>query len=154
MLLLDLRAKFQLDKPSLFALCSDHYEPLSPKNKVQKVQSCNEVQKVRTFWTLLQLWRLKLSEICCDGCPSTSLLSSAMHSSDDSDWPAHPLMLSFHDLRSLPLRRPPSIVPQSYCVGRYAWTTIACNTWKVMRLLDLFFTGISLWEEFCLQQWA
>ena len=38
-------------------------------------------------------------------------LSSAMRSSDDIDWPVHSLMLSFHDLQGLPLRRLPSIVP-------------------------------------------
>ena len=39
------------------------------------------------------------------------LLSSVMRSSDDSDWPVHSLMLSFHHLRGLPLRRLPSTVP-------------------------------------------
>ena len=32
-------------------------------------------------------------------------LSSAMRSNDDNDWPVHSLMLFFHDLRDLPLRR-------------------------------------------------
>ena len=38
-------------------------------------------------------------------------LSSAMHSNDDIDWAVHSLMLSYHDLRRLPLRRLPSTVP-------------------------------------------
>ena len=42
-------------------------------------------------------------------------LSSAMCRNDDIDWPVHFLMLSFHDLRRLPLRPPPSTVP---CDGR------------------------------------
>ena len=35
-------------------------------------------------------------------------LPFAMHSNDDIDWPVHSLMLSFNDLRGLPLRRLPS----------------------------------------------
>ena len=38
------------------------------------------------------------------------LLSSAMRSNDDSDWIVHYLMLSFRDLRGLPLRRLTSIL--------------------------------------------
>ena len=34
------------------------------------------------------------------------LLSSAMRSSDEGDWPVHFLMLPFHNLRDLLLRRP------------------------------------------------
>ena len=34
-------------------------------------------------------------------------MSSAMRSNDGIDWPVHSLMLSFHDLRSLPLQRLP-----------------------------------------------
>ena len=41
------------------------------------------------------------------------LLSSAMRSNDDNDWPVHSLMLSLHDLRDLPLQRLPSAV---HCV--------------------------------------
>ena len=37
------------------------------------------------------------------------LLSSAMRSNNDRDWPVHSLMLSFHDLRGLPLWRPSSM---------------------------------------------
>ena len=33
------------------------------------------------------------------------LLSSAMSSSDNSDWPVDSLTLSFHDLHGLPLQR-------------------------------------------------
>ena len=41
------------------------------------------------------------------------LLSSAMRSSDDGDWPVHSVMMPFHDLRGLSLRRPPSTVPRT-----------------------------------------
>ena len=45
------------------------------------------------------------------------LLSSAMHSSDDSDWPAHSLILSFHDFRILVLWWTPSNFPCSIFFG-------------------------------------
>ena len=39
------------------------------------------------------------------------LLSSAMRSDHDNDWPIHSLMLLLHDLRGLPLQRLTSTVP-------------------------------------------
>ena len=53
------------------------------------------------------------------------LLSSAMHSNSDSDWFVHSLVLSFHDLGSLPLQRPmfPEVLVFSnvlYRVGQLA----------------------------------
>ena len=39
------------------------------------------------------------------------LLTSAMRSNGDDDWPVHSLMLFLHDLHNLPLRRLPSTVP-------------------------------------------
>ena len=44
-------------------------------------------------------------------------LSSTMRSNADIDWPVHALMLSFHDLRGLPLRRLPSTVSCSVIFG-------------------------------------
>ena len=55
---------------------------------------------------------LTLLCLCGDGCQSTSVVCD-MHSSDDSDWLVHCLVLSFHYLRDLPLRRPPPTVPCS-----------------------------------------
>ena len=50
------------------------------------------------------------------------LLSSAMRSSNDIDWPVHSMMLTLRDLRGLPLRRIPSTVP---------WRTIFSSvTWR------------------------
>ena len=44
--------------------------------------------------------------ICCDGYPSVS-----MRINDDGDWAIRSLILFFHDLRGIPVRRPPSTVP-------------------------------------------
>ena len=41
------------------------------------------------------------------------LMSRTMGSSDDSDWHVHSLILFFHDLHGLRLRRPSSTVPAS-----------------------------------------
>ena len=40
-----------------------------------------------------------------------------MCSSDDSDWPVHSLMLSFHDVRGLPLQLVPTTVLRSTIFG-------------------------------------
>ena len=53
--------------------------------------------------------------LCCDG--HHRRLSSATQSNDDIDWPVHSLMLSFHDLRGLPLRCHPSTEPCSMIFG-------------------------------------
>ena len=53
------------------------------------------------------------------------LLPFAMRNCCRSDWPVHSLMLSFHDLRGLPLRRIPSIVPCSMVFG----STSRQQTW-------------------------
>ena len=55
-------------------------------------------------------------------------LSSVMHINDDIDWPVLSLMLSFHDLQGLPLRRLPSTVPSSMILG-HGRTIIVCNAW-------------------------
>ena len=53
-------------------------------------------------------------------------LSSATRSNaHDIDWSDHSLMLSFHDLRGLPLRRLPSMVPCSMIFGSISWL----HTW-------------------------
>ena len=48
----------------------------------------------------------------CDGRPTTPVLCNA-ELNDGIEWPVHSLILSFHDLRGLPLRRLPSIEPRS-----------------------------------------
>ena len=48
-------------------------------------------------------------------------LSCATRSNDDINWPVHFFMLSFHDLCSLPLRRPPSKEPCSMIFGSVSW---------------------------------
>ena len=48
-----------------------------------------------------------------DPCPvmvSRQLVLFAMRSSAGSNWPVHSMMLSFHALHALPLRRPPYVV--------------------------------------------
>ena len=47
------------------------------------------------------------------------LLAYAMGSNDDSDWPIHSLMLSFHDLRGIPVRRLSSAVIGSMILAAY-----------------------------------
>ena len=66
------------------------------------------------------------------------LQPSAMRSNDNIDWPVHPLMLSFHDLRDLPLRRLPSTVPRSMILGSVAYpddrhgrTMITCDACRL-----------------------
>ena len=54
------------------------------------------------------LLRYSDMRLCCEDCPL--LMSSVMHSKDDSNWPVQSSMLSFHDLCGLPLRRLPSTV--------------------------------------------
>ena len=48
-------------------------------------------------------------------------MSSAMRSCDDNDWPVHSLILSFHDLRGLPLRWVPCTVLCSMIFGSLSW---------------------------------
>ena len=50
-------------------------------------------------------------------------LSAVMRSNNDIDWPVHSLMLSFHDLRGLPLRHLPSTVPIEYNLRQRIMTT-------------------------------
>ena len=58
----------------------------------------------------------------CDGFLST--LSSAMSSSNNSDWHVHSLMLSFHDLRCLLLLHLPSTVSCTMIFGIvFCWQT-------------------------------
>ena len=54
---------------------------------------------------------------------------TAMTSFDGGDWPVHSLMLSFHDLRGLPLRRPPSTVPCSMVLQKAAGNPIKWPEW-------------------------
>ena len=76
------------------------------------------------------------------------LLSSMMCSSDNSGQPVHSLMLSFHDLRGLPLWRLPSTVPCSMIFGSVSWrqawpnhdslrllTTDSKSSWQMARTL-------------------
>ena len=63
------------------------------------------------------------------------LLSSVMHSSDNSEWSVHSARLSFHDFCSL-LQRLPSTVPTvwfsaAYHVARHGQTTVTCNAWRL-----------------------
>ena len=79
--------------------------------------------------------------LCCDGC-----LSSAMHTSDDSEWPVHSFMLSINDFSR------PSTATATFCcsfftlffnvvpwfsaqyhVGRHDRTMIACDAWWLPR---------------------
>ena len=51
-------------------------------------------------------------------------LSSATRSNDDIEWPVHYLMLSFHDLRGLPLRRLPFTEPVVWSLAAYHGRTM------------------------------
>ena len=53
------------------------------------------------------------------------LLSSVMSDSDDSYWPVHSSMLSFHDLRGFSLRRPLFTLPCTIGFGKHGQTTTA-----------------------------
>ena len=48
-------------------------------------------------------------------------LYSATRGNDDNDWPVHSLILPFHDLRGLPLRRLQSTEPCSMVFGSVSW---------------------------------
>ena len=49
---------------------------------------------------------------------ATSMTYAVCHvRNNDSDWPVHSLMLSFHDLRDLPVRRPLSTVSGGIICG-------------------------------------
>ena len=59
------------------------------------------------------------------------LMSSAMRSNDDNDWPVHCLMLS--DLQGLPLRRLPSTVPFcSMIFGSHTYSLVLCSLYDIM----------------------
>ena len=70
-------------------------------------------------WPFLQLTPMTPRHRCRTPTDATvvmvthRLLSSAIRSNDDNDWPVHSLMLSFHDLRGLFQRRLSSSVPYS-----------------------------------------
>ena len=61
-------------------------------------------------------------------------LSSAMHSNYDIDWPVHSLMLSFHDMRGLPLQRLLSTVPCGMIFGSVSWRQTWSNHDSLRRL--------------------
>ena len=60
---------------------------------------------------------LGYSNRCLHVMAAHRLLSSAMCSNEDIDWLVHSLMLSLHDLRSLPLWRRSSTVPRTMIIG-------------------------------------
>ena len=76
-------------------------------------------------------------------------LSSAMCSNDDVGWPIHSLMLSFHDLRGLPMWRLPSTVPCNMIFGSISWRQTCLNHDKLRRQTrsNAFLKSIWLWKS-------
>ena len=67
-------------------------------------------------------------------------LSFANRSNDDIDCPVHSLMLSFRNLRGLPLRRHPSTEPRSMIFSSVSWRLTWPNhdNWPRLITCDLF----------------
>ena len=75
------------------------------------------------------------------------LLSFVMRSNDDSVWAVHSLMLSFHDLHGLPLRRPPSTLP---CNMVFSMPAVSQGSDKIIvDLLDLPILNEAAFLQLC-----